>query len=74
MTAAASTIEALAYSLRQGVCVLARPDVLRRLSELNENQLHEMIVRLQKRDGRIAPRWLDNEIEKLIETWAPRHG
>jgi hypothetical protein len=74
MSAAQSTIDALLYSLRKGVGVLSRDDVLHRLGELDDTQVRQTIVLLQKRDGRIAARWSDNEIEKLIETWTLRHG
>jgi hypothetical protein len=48
--------------------------VRHRLAVIDEDQLHEMIVLLQKRDGRIAPRWSDDDIEKLVKTWAKCHG
>jgi hypothetical protein len=66
MTAAASTIEALAYSLRKGVDVLARPDVLRRLAELDDQQFFEMVVRLQKRNPRIALSWTEEQLQILV--------
>jgi hypothetical protein len=72
--AAESTISAVMYSLRGGTAVLSRDDVRHRVAVINESQLREMIVLLQKRDGRIAPRWEDDEIEKLVETWTQYHG
>jgi hypothetical protein len=54
--------------------VLSRDDVRGRLAVIDQTQLLEMIALLQKRDGRIALRWSDDEIEKLMETWAARHG
>jgi hypothetical protein len=71
--AAQSTIDAVMYSLRRGT-VLDRDDVQHRLSLIDETQLREMIALLQKRDGRIAPPWSDDDIEKLVETWTARHG
>jgi hypothetical protein len=67
--AAQATIDAALYSLRGGAAVLTRDDVPRRLAVIDESQLRAMIEALQKRDGRIAPRWGDDEIEKLLETW-----
>ena len=64
-----STIDAVMYSLRGGAAVLSRDDVQRRLAVIDETQLLKMIDLLQKRDGRIAPRWSDDDIEKLLETW-----
>jgi hypothetical protein len=72
--AAQSTIDAVMYSLRSGIAVLTRDDVRGRLAVIAEDQLREMVVLLQKRDGRIAPRWEDDDIEALIETWATCHG
>jgi hypothetical protein len=69
-----STIDAVMYSLRGGTAVLSRDDVRRRLAVIAEDQLREMVVLLQKRDGRIAPRWLDDDIEKLLETWMACRG
>jgi hypothetical protein len=74
MSAAQSTIDAVMYSLRFGIAVLSRDDVQHRLAVIDEGQLREIIVLLQKRDGRIAPRWENDDIEKLIETWTAFHG
>ena len=69
-----STIDAVMYSLRGGTAVLARDDVRHRLAVIDESRLREMIALLQKRDGRIAPRWSDDDIEKLLETWTACRG
>jgi len=60
--AATSTAEALAFSLRsRGVQALGEPDVLRRLAQLDNTQLREVAIRLQKLEQHIAPAWtLDN--------------
>jgi hypothetical protein len=71
--AAQTTIDAMMYSLRSGTTVLSRDDVRARLADIAEAQLLEMIVLLQKRDGRIAPRWSDDEIEQLMQTWTACH-
>ena len=69
-----STIDAVMYSLRGGTAVLARDDVRHRLAVIDESRLREMIALLQKRDGRIAPRWSDDDIEKLLKTWMACRG
>jgi hypothetical protein len=67
MTAAQSTIDALLYSLRQGVSVLTRDDVLRRLSLLDDQQLMEVVVLLQKR--RLFPAWSKHDVAVLANVW-----
>jgi hypothetical protein len=49
VTAAASTVEALAYSLRGGVDALSRIDVLERLYQLDDQQLRDIVARLLAR-------------------------
>jgi hypothetical protein len=68
-----STIDAVMYSLRGGTAVLLRDDVRRRLAVIGA-QLLKMIDLLQKRDGKIAPRWSDVEVEQLMRAWAACHG
>ena len=46
--AAGSTVEALAYQLRDEIDALRQPSALRRLSELDEDQMREMADRLFK--------------------------
>ena len=72
--AAESTIDAVMYSLRGGTAVLSRDDVRHRLAVIDEMQLLEMIGLLQKRDGKIAPCWSDEEVEQLMQTWTACHG
>jgi hypothetical protein len=69
-----STIDAVMYSLRGGTAALLRDDVRHRLAVINETQLLKMIDLLQKRDGKIAPRWSDEEVEQLMQTWTACHG
>jgi hypothetical protein len=69
-----STIDAVMYSLRGGAAVLSRDDVRCRLAVIDEPQLLKMIELLQKRDGKIAPRWSEEEVEQLMQTWAACHG
>src|SRR5262249_29584247 len=66
---AASTVEALMYALRVGIEKL-NPDRLRRLSELNEQQLHAVCERLRNFKPNIAPAWLADQIEALVTIWS----
>ena len=69
-----STIDAVMYSLRGCAAVLSRDDVQRRLAVIDETQLLKMLDLLQTRDGKIAPRWSDEEVEQLMQTWTACHG
>jgi hypothetical protein len=71
--AAASTIEALIFSLRAGGAALVCPHARRRLAELTETQLHEVCARLQKIDL-IARAWTPIEVELLVAVWSDLHG
>jgi hypothetical protein len=73
--AAASTVEALMFGLRDGLVALSKnPDRLRRLSELNAEQLCAVCDRLQNFQPHIAPAWTPNEVQALITIWSKRHG
>ena len=72
--AAASTIEALMFSLRAGGVALACPHARRRLAGLAEAQLHEVCARLQKIDLNIARAWTPIEVELLVAVWSDLHG
>jgi hypothetical protein len=68
--AAASTIEALMYSLRErGIKELSEPDTQRRISELSEEQLHDVGARLQRLKPEIARAWTTEDIEQLVAAW-----
>jgi hypothetical protein len=54
------------YGLRSGVKELDEPDTLRRLCELSDEQLREVVVRLQNFQPHIAPAWSTEDIEVLI--------
>lgn len=72
--AARSTIEAAMFSLRErGTAALGEPDTQRRISQLNETQLHEVGARLQRFAPKIARPWIAEEIGRLIETWEACH-
>ncbi len=65
--AAVTTVEALMCFLRVlGKAALRDPETQRRLAELNERQVIEVAVRLQKLKSEIAPLWDAKEIEQLI--------
>jgi hypothetical protein len=71
--AAASTVEALIYSLRERrTAALAERDTRRRIGELSEEQLHEVGARLQAL--KIVRTWTTADIERLVETWVARHA
>jgi hypothetical protein len=73
--AAASTVDALIYSLRQrGTATLSEPDTQRRIAELSEEQLHDVGSRLQRLKPEIAKPWTAEDIERLVEAWAVRHA
>ncbi len=69
--AAPTTVEAVMYSLRErGTAALLEPDCRRRLSELNERQIREVAVRLQKLKPEIAPAWGAEQIDALLNAKA----
>jgi hypothetical protein len=72
--AAASTVAALMYSLRNGVAALKQSSTLSQLSELSEAQLREVAIRVQKFEPRIAPAWMAKDVEVLLATWSKVHG
>ena len=73
--AAASTVEALMFGLRDGIEALpANPDTLRRLSELSEEQLRVVCERLQNFKPHIAPAWSAEEVRALVDIWGACHG
>jgi hypothetical protein len=72
--AAASTVEALLYSLRAGGTALACPHARRRLAELAEARLHEVSARLQTFQPKIARAWTPIEVELLVAVWSDLHG
>jgi hypothetical protein len=73
--AAASTVEALMFGLRDGIEALpANPDTQRRLSELSEEQLRAVCERLQNFQPHIAPAWSTEEVRALVDIWSASHG
>jgi hypothetical protein len=73
--AAASTVEALIFELRDGIDALpANPERLRRLWELSETQLHEVCARLQNFKPTIARPWTADEVAALVKIWAKSHA
>jgi hypothetical protein len=72
-TAAAATVDAVAFSLRRGVGELANADSQRRLSELSEEQTRIVCRRLQSFKPEIATPWPPEEIEALMIIWDEAH-
>lgn len=69
------TVEALMFSLRsRGTSALEESSTKRRLSELSEQQLHEICGRLQRLKPTIARAWTSDEIIVLVDTWNKHHG
>jgi len=67
--AAASTVEALMFSLRGGVNELEKPDTMRRLSVVDSDQVQEISERLQN----IAPAWSPDQVAALVAIWSKLH-
>src|SRR5262249_31115176 len=66
--AAASTVEALMYSLRErGVKARDEPDTRRRLVQLDDSQVLEVAGLLQRLKPEIAPAWSADEVEQLLQ-------
>jgi hypothetical protein len=63
------TIEALMFSLRRGVNELAQSDTLRRLSELDGDQVKQVCRRVQGFQPGIAAPWSIDEVDALISAW-----
>lgn len=72
--AATSTVEALVYQLRRGGTGLSNLKARQRLSELSEQQLHEVSARLQEFMPHIARAWSPPEVELLVQLWSDLHG
>jgi uncharacterized membrane protein YccC len=72
--AAANTVEALIFGLRDGIDALPRkPERVRRLSELSAEQLKTVCARLQNFKPIIARPWTADEVDALISIWATSH-
>jgi hypothetical protein len=71
--AAASTIEALMFSLRDGIHALTTPATLERLSQLDERQLSEVAERVQNFRQTIASAWTPDEVKALVRIWGQSH-
>jgi hypothetical protein len=74
MGAPAATVEALVFSLRDGIAALGRSATLRRLSELSPAQLREVAVRVQKFKPEIAQPWTPQDVEVLIGVRSRLHA
>src|SRR5215468_10851884 len=71
--AAASTVEALKFSLRDGIHALIAPATLERLSKLDERQLSEVAERVQNFRQAIASAWTPDEVKALVRIWGESH-
>jgi hypothetical protein len=68
--AAAMTVEALMFGLRDGIeSIQSNSDRLRRLSELSAEQLRFVCERLQRFKPDIAPAWSSEGVRTLIRIW-----
>jgi hypothetical protein len=73
--AAASTVEALMFELRDGIEALpAKPEKLRRLSELSADQLKQVCARLQNFNSTMARPWTADEVAALVRIWGKCHA
>jgi hypothetical protein len=73
--AAAATVEALMFGLRDGIDVLpTKSERLRRLSELSAEQLKEVCARLQNFKPTIARPWTADEVAALVTIWGASHA
>jgi hypothetical protein len=73
--ATAATVEALVFGLRNGLAALPKnPDRLRRLSELNAEQLKAVCRRVQNFNPEIATPWSSDEVAALITKWRELHA
>jgi len=73
--AAAATVEALMYSLRErGTAALKEAPTQRRLGALSVEQLREVAARLQRLKPHIAKAWTADEVDHLLERWDALHG
>jgi hypothetical protein len=73
--ASQSTTEALVYELRRyGLTALEHPNCLRRLSDLGDEQLRDVMVRVQKFNPEIAQPWTPEDVEILLAVRGRVHG
>lgn len=68
--AAASTIEALVFALRDGLDAVKNPNNQRRLGQLNDKQMQEVAARVQGFMPRIAPAWKPVNVQALLALWS----
>jgi hypothetical protein len=72
--AAASTVEALVYGLREGhEALLKNSNRLQRLAQLSEAQLKAICRRVQNFKPEIATPWSSDEVTALIARWRELH-
>jgi hypothetical protein len=66
-------VDALVFSLRRGVGELTNPNAQRRLSELAEDQLEAVCLRVQAFQPKIAEPWSADDVDLLIAAWGKFH-
>jgi hypothetical protein len=71
MSAPQAMLDALMFSLRSGCAALERPDVLTRLTALDEQQIGEVRALLLANRSPVvaAAAWSSDEISKLMTVW-----
>jgi hypothetical protein len=75
-----ATVEALAYSCRQGPKALERPENIQRLVRLSVGQLRDIHAQVQQfrqdleYEGAKAARWSTEQADVLLEKWHLIHG
>ena len=68
-------VEALMLGLRErGTKALTERKVLQRLSDLSEQQVHDVCERLQRLKPEIARAWTTEQITALLGAWNICHG
>ena len=68
-----TTVDALMLALRFGVGALAKPDLQRRLSALDRDQLKDVCCRVQAFNATIAEPWSADQAAELISAWRNFH-
>jgi hypothetical protein len=69
-----ATVEALLFSLRDGIAALGQSETVHRLSELSPAQLREVAVRVQKFKPEISQPWASEDVEVLLAARCRVHG
>jgi hypothetical protein len=68
--AAARTVEALMFSLRDGLDAMKDRSNQRRLGELSDKQIQEVAARVQKFMPHVAAAWKPADVQALLSLWS----